>query len=296
MRTFRTLLAPLALLTLACESDVLPPPEPKESVFTIGGVRPATLMRPVEYVAGTPIPVVILLHGYNSHSGAINRYLGISRRINSDNFALILPEGSKNPNGQRFWNATDYCCDFWNTEPDDVGYLNSLYAEAAAYVATAGVYLIGHSNGGFMTYRMACESMPGLKGIMSLAGTTFDDPERCDGATPVPMLHLHGTSDGTILYGGWYRTTGAGRIHYPGAAQTVERWAGRAGCDVNAAADLGAIDLDVYIPDAETVPKRYEAGCGNGVSLELWTIEGGSHAPSFNSNVGRDVLRWLFNR
>lgn len=296
MRSFRLLLVPLALLPLACESDLPPTEEPPQSVFTIGGSRPATLMRPVDYVPGTPIPVVILLHGYNSHSGAVNRYLGIGRRINEDQFAVILPEGSKNPNGQRFWNATDYCCDFWNTEPDDVGYLNSLYQEAATYVNTDGVYLLGHSNGGFMAYRMACESMPGLKGIMSLAGTTFYDPNRCEGATPVPVLHLHGTSDPTIQYGGWYRTTGAGRIHYPGAAQTVERWAGRAGCDLGAAADLESLELVLDIPEAETHPTRYEAGCRDGVALELWTIEDGSHWPGFNSiEIGRRLIHWLFS-
>ena len=295
MRSFRLLLTPLVLAPLACESDLPPTEEPGESVFTIGAVRPATLMRPVEYVPGTPIPVVIVLHGYNSHSGAINRYLGIGRRINEEHFAVILPEGTKNPNGQRFWNATDYCCDFWNTGPDDVGYLNSLYEEAGNYVTTSGVYLIGHSNGGFMAYRMACESMPELKGIVSLAGTTYYDPDRCEGAAPVPVLHLHGTSDGTIQYGGWYRTTGAGRIHYPGAAQTVERWAGRAGCDVDAAAELESIELVLNIPDAETHPTRYEAGCEGGIALELWTIEDGSHVPGFNAvDIGRRLIHWLF--
>ena len=294
MRTFKLLLAPLALLPLACESE--PIVHETESIFTIGGLRPATLIRPLDYVAGTAIPVVIMLHGYNSHSGAINRYFGISRRVNNDHFAVILPEGSKNPNGQRFWNATDYCCDFWNTEPDDVGYLNSLYEEAADYVTRAGVYLVGHSNGGFMAYRMACESMPGLRGIVSLAGTTFDDPNRCEGANPVPVLHLHGTSDGTIWYGGGFRRAAAGDFHYPGAAQTVERLAARAGCDVDAAQDLEPIDLELNIPDAETQPSRYEAGCGNGIDLELWTIEGGSHIPSFDSNdLGRRLISWLFN-
>lgn len=296
MRSFRLFLVPLALLPLACESDLPPTEDPGESIFTIGAPRPATLIRPVDYVVGTPIPVVILLHGYNSHSGAINRYFGISRRVNNDHFAVILPEGSKNPNGQRFWNATDYCCDFWNTDPDDVGYLNSLYEEAAAYVNTNGVYLIGHSNGGFMAYRMACESMPELKGIVSLAGTTFYDPDRCEGATPVPVLHLHGTSDGTIWYGGGYRGSGTGNIHYPGAAQTVERWADRAGCNLDAAAELESIELVLNIPDAETHPTRYEAGCGDGLALELWTIENGSHAPSFSTvEIGRRMIHWLYS-
>ena len=79
MRTFKLLLAPLALLPLACESE--PIVHETESIFTIGGLRPATLIRPLDYVAGTAIPVVIMLHGYNSHSGAINRYFRLFTRI-----------------------------------------------------------------------------------------------------------------------------------------------------------------------------------------------------------------------
>lgn len=294
MRTFKLLLVSLVFLPLACVPD--PVDHEADSIFEIGGLRPATLMRPIDYVPGTPVPVVIVLHGYNSHSKAINRYFGISRRVNMDNFALILPEGSKNPDGARFWNATDYCCDFWNYDPDDAGYLESLYEEASEYVTTDGVYLIGHSNGGFMAYRMACDSMEGLKGIVALAGTEFDDRTRCDEATPVPVLHLHGTSDGTIWYGGGFRRTAAGDRHYPGAEHTVQRWAERAGCDVEAAADLDPMDLVLNIPDAETLPLRYEAGCGNGIRTELWTVEDGSHAPNFDPIVlGNLVISWLFN-
>ena len=294
MRTFRMLLVPLVLLPLACVTD--PVDHEADSIFEIGGLRPATLMRPLDYVPGTPIPVVIVLHGYNSQSKAINRYFGISRRVNMDHFAVILPEGSKNPGGARFWNATDYCCDFWDYDPDDAGYLNSLYEEAAEYVTPDGVYLIGHSNGAFMAYRMACDSMPGLKGIVALAGTEFDDRTRCDGATPTPVLHLHGTSDGTIWYGGGFRRSAAGDVHYPGASHTVQRWAERAGCDVEAAADLEPMDLVLNIPDAETLPLRYDAGCRDGIRAELWTVEDGSHAPGFDPlELGKLVLAWLFN-
>lgn len=296
MRAFRLLLVPMVLLPLGCESG-LPPLETGGSIFTIGGrLRPATLIRPRDYVVGTPIPVVILLHGYNGHSGAIDRYFGISRRVNRDQFAVILPEGTRNLSGQRFWKATDFCCDYWDYDPDDVGYLNSLYEQAAYYVATDGVYVLGFSNGGFMAYRMACESMPGLKGIVSLAGTTFHDPNRCAGATPIPVLHLHGTNDSTVWYRGGFRRSEAGDFHYPGAPEAVERWAVRAGCDVDAAQNLEPIDLVLNLPEEETLPLRYEANCGDGIRLELWTIDGGPHVPNFDSvELGRRLISWLFS-
>ena len=296
MRTFRLLLVPLALLPLGCESG-LPPLDTGGSIFTIGSrLRPATLIRPRDYVVGTPVPVVMLLHGYGGHPRAIDRYFGISRQVNHDQFAVILPRGTRNIWGERFWNATDFCCDYGNDDPDDAGYLNNLYEQAGYYVATDGVYVLGFSNGGFMAYRMACESMPGLKGIASLAGSTFHDPNRCAGATPIPVLHLHGTNDSTIWYQGGFRGSEAGDLHYPGARQAVERWAARAGCDVDAAQHLDPIDLVLSLPGEETLPLRYEANCRDGIRLELWTIDGGPHAPDFDSiEFGRRLISWLFS-
>ena len=292
MRALRWTLLPAAAVVLACDST---PPEqaPDQYKFTIGGSRPATLIRPPHYEAGTPLPVVIVLHGYGGRAVGIDRYFGISKRVNQDYFAVILPEGTTDQNGRRFWNATDFCCDFWGRNPDDVGYLNGLVEQAGDYVAASGVYLIGLSNGAFMSYRMACESMPKLRGIVALAGTSFHDAKRCERARPIPILHIHGTADATIRYNGGSRNGGA--AYYPGARETVERWASRAGCAIGAAQTLRSLDLVANIAGAETTPVRFRTGCAAGITVELWTIRRGPHVPAFNSNdIGRRLNNWLF--
>lgn len=264
-------------------------------MFIIGGDRPATLIRPLDYTAGTRLPLVIALHGYTSNSANTNRYFGLSQRVTRDRFALILPNGTRNPEGANFWNATDYCCDFWGTGVDDVGYLNGLVTEAGEHIVPDGVHLVGLSNGAFMSYRMACESMPGLRGIAAVGGTTFDDPERCAGAAPVSVLHIHGTADVVIRYGGGSSNTGT--THYPGAEETVRRWASRAGCDLSAAETLEPLDLDFTLPGAETQPLRYREGCAAGITVELWTIEQGAHVPAFDPDrIGARLIDWLFAR
>ena len=181
---------------------------------------------------------MIALHGYTRNSANTNQYFGLSQRTTRDRFALILPNGTRNPEGANFWNATDYCCDFWGSGVDDVAYLNDLVVEAGEHIIAEGVYLVGLSNGAFMSYRMACESMPGLRGIVAVGGSTFHDPERCAGAAPVSVLHIHGTADIVIRYEGGSSNTGD--THYPGAEEAVRRWAARAGCDLAAAEDPGA--------------------------------------------------------
>ena len=64
------------------------------------------------------------------------------------------------------------------------------------------VYLFGYSNGGFMAYHMACKSLPGLRAVASLAGTSYVEDSSCDGAPPGSVLHIHGTDDGAILFEG----------------------------------------------------------------------------------------------
>ncbi len=291
MKYFTWMVVPAALAVAACDST--PPEEPRPYRFTIGGERPASLTRPYEYVAGTPIPVVIVLHGYGGNSTGIDRYFGISRRLHQDHYAVILPSGTLNQSGRRFWDATDFCCDFWGDDPDDVGYLNDLVEEAADYVEPEGVYLVGLSNGGFMSYRMACESMPKLGGIVNLAGASFHDPKRCDGARPISILHIHGTADATIRYDGGSRS--GGTVRYPGARETVERWASRADCVIQAGETLDSLDLVAGIPGAETTPLRYRTGCRNGTTFELWTIRDGPHVPGFNSaELGGLLTSWLF--
>ncbi len=134
MRSSKWLVLPATLAVVACDSI---PPEPPETTFIIGGERPATLIRPRDYVAGTPIPAVLVLHGYGGNWAGIDRYFGISRRVHRDRFAVIHPSGTLNPDGRRFWNATDFCCDFWESDPDDVGYLDDLIEEAGEYVTVA---------------------------------------------------------------------------------------------------------------------------------------------------------------
>lgn len=294
MKRWWTLIGPAALVLAAiaaCREEPQATDPVNDPVRTIGGDRPATLTLPNDYEPGTAIPLVIVLHGYTGNARWTNRYFGISQRIEPDQIAVILPNGTRNENDVPFWNATDYCCDQDGSGVDDVGYLNGLVSDASEHMTVDGVYLIGLSNGGFMSYRMACESMPGLRAIAPVAGATFSDPTRCEGARPVSVLHIHGTADRVIRYAGGGGRRGAS---YPGAEESVHRWATRAGCDMEAAETMPSMDLVEVLPDEETDVTRYHAGCEDGLRVELWTIENGQHVPGFDpDDFGARVVAWF---
>ena len=250
--------------------------------------RRAALVAPFGSDPSQELPLIIALHGFGSNVWEHSQYLGLIQRINLDRFLLLMPNGTRDSDGNRFWNATDYCCDFEDSEVDDVQYLRSLIDEASELVRVGSIYAVGHSNGGFMSFRLACESLPGLAGIVSLAGSTFSDESRCDDAVPVSMLQIHGDADDVILYDG---------DEYPGAPETVMRWARRLGCDFNNAETLDDIDLDVAIQGVDTRVVRYRQGCAEGVTIEHWRIVGGEHTPQFDSElIGERVVGWLLEK
>lgn len=260
--------------------------------------RPALIVLPSGYYSGPlderpSIPLVFSLHGYSSHYMDQDSYFGLSRLVNSHNFALVLSNGKRDDTGNRFWNATDFCCGMADTKPDDVVYLTGLVEEAAEHVNIDRVFVVGMSNGGFMSYRLACESLPGLAGVVVVAGSSFSDETRCDSANPVSVLHVHGTEDDVIAFGGG-TSPDLGRGTYPAARDVVLRWARRAGCDPSAAETLPNLDLDSAVDGSETSVTRYGSGCQDGLVVELWEMDSSSHVPRLADDFGEHILGWLF--
>ncbi len=256
----------------------------------IGGERSARLLYPVD-ATERGVPLVLSLHGYSGDADAHDWYFGLSDRVLEYGFALITPQGTSDEQGNPFWNATDGCCNFYGNEVDDYAWLSGLVAEAQAAIEVSGVFVVGFSNGGFMAYRLACDGLEGLVGIVSLAGSSFGEPERCDGAAPVSVLQIHGTDDLDIPYAGTLEYEGG----YPGAVTLIERWVERAGCDVDAGVEQPSLDLEATIDGAETSVQRYREGCVDGITIELWTIAGGDHFPHFTDEWPDHLLTWLLH-
>ncbi len=288
------LLAPLVttLLLFGCGSSVSGPEFSSNPPLTLNSDRPAKVFIPTPYDPEQSYPLVILLHGFGSDGEQQNIYLGLSTHVSSKQYILVTPNGTQNAQGSRFWNATPACCDFEETGVDDVAYVRSLIAEAKETynVDHDRVYTLGHSNGGFLSYRLACEAADVITGIATIAGSTFNDPAECQPATPaVSVLAVHGTADDTIFFDGLEDA-------YPSAEDTVARLAGVAGCDTESPTTPPNLDVLTGENGDETVVTRYETGCAGGVEAELWAMEGGTHVPfNFAPEFVPMVLDWLFD-
>ena len=254
---------------------------------TIGGDRPARVVLPSTYATDRLWPVVTLLHGYGANARVQDFYFGVSALADTLGAVVVLPDGTSNSEGAQFWNATNWCCDFESTGVDDAGYLIGLLdeVEASVPVDTSRVVFIGHSNGGFMSYRLACDHADRLTGIVSLAGLEFRDASRCDPAEPVTVLQIHGTADNIVAF--------EDSNLLPSAPETAARWAERNGC--GDATEAGAIDFQLDIPGEETRTTTW-GDCARGTGVGLWVIEEGTHAPGLSDGAILAALRFALDR
>ena len=248
---------------------------------------------PSTYDDGTPMPLIVMLHGYSASGPIQESYFRFRAQQEEFGFMLAIPDGTIDNFGNRFWNATDACCNFFNSGVDDSGYLLDLIDAVAATcnVDPRLVCLIGHSNGGFMAHRMACDHSDVIASIASLAGATHNNPDDCDPDSPVHVLQIHGTNDTTIRYNG-------GSINgnqYPGAIETTEMWASLNGCAVVPDDSSPPLNLVSNISGDETLVTTYPQDCAPGGSAELWTIVGGSHTPNLSGQFAPLVIDWLLS-
>ncbi len=276
---------------IAVVADATLPDAPPPTEF--GGDRPVSLQVPSSYSADTPTPLVVALHGFFESPDYIVPLLGISNWYEEEGFLFIEPDGLANPDGNYYWNATDACCDFFDAGNNDVDYLAGLIRDiSASYnVDPKRVYLIGHSNGGFMAHRMACEHADKIAAIISFAGAGFNSPGDCSPTEPVSVAQLHGTGDQTILYaGGILIQNNANQVVYPSAAATVANWAGYNGCDVGTEVGAG-IDVNAAPGDETQVVKH--TGCPSGVDAELWTMVGTGHIVGMADESRQTFWAWF---
>jgi polyhydroxybutyrate depolymerase len=302
-RAVRAMTAAAAVLvTLACTTadDSGPPPSVAPPSMPAGGTatvlvggRQVTVHVPASYDASRPVPLVVALHGYTSEATELESYLRLTPESDRRGFVYAYPNGSADDRGEQFWNATDACCAFGGAKPDDSRYLSELITtlQAAYRTDPARVYLIGHSNGGFMSFRMACEHADQVTAIVSLNAATWNDAAQCRPSEPVSVLAIHGSADETVAFGGG----DINGVAYPSAATTISQWRGYDRC-ADAGLDGPALDLVSDLPAAETSVRAYARGCAGGSTVEAWTINGGRHVPELGPAFAPAVTGFLLSR
>lgn len=286
MGAVRTAALLCTLALAACADESAPPPE---RPIEFGGARPVSLQVPTGFQEGQRYPLLLVLHGYSANGFLQQAYFRMGDLPDRGGVLVLAPDGTKDLDGNQFWNADPACCDFGSTGVDDVAYLGGLLdAVMAAWpVDPAQVTVLGHSNGGFMAYRLACERADVITAIAGLAGHATSTGAGCAPTRPVSVLHLHGDDDGVVPY-----ETGAFMgVPSPGAVDSVAAWAARNGCTGTLAA-AGRKDLESGLAGDETFV-AVTGGCPTAGAAELWTMEGAGHVPALGPAFPTEIMAWF---
>lgn len=225
--------------------------------------RDYILYVPAIYNAATPVPLVFNLHGYTSNNVAQLFYGEFRPIADTANFILCAPNGTIDGQGNRFWDA------FGAGVVDDLGFITALIDHISAQYSIDAdrVYSTGMSNGGFMSYDLACFRSDRFAAIASVTGTmTLARLAQCNATHPTPVMQIHGTADGTVNYNGSAGVSGIEPL--------VAHWVQFNNC--NAAPTITAVP-NTSTTDGCTAERYVYTGGDAGSTVEFYKIIGGGH-------------------
>ena len=220
---------------------------------------------------GSPVPLVVDLHGYQSGSSLHTTLTALDAVADEAGFVLVTPQGTSD---QPFWNAVPHA-----DLPDDVAFVEAVIDDVAAMVCIdpARVYVDGFSNGAFLASLVACRSADRVAAVATVAGLLL--PEDCEPSRAVPILAIHGTADRYVSISGppnpalaeltWNEQS---RRAFDGLAfadvrDSASGWAALQGCE----AEPTRAEVSTHIERT-----GYD-GCDDGSVVQLYVIDGAGH-------------------
>jgi polyhydroxybutyrate depolymerase len=190
----------------------------------------------------------------------------------SNRFLVVYPDGIGPESGARLrsWNAGTCCGAAVQQKVDDLGFVRRVIdtVRASRAVLPGHVYAIGHSNGGMLAYRIACELADQVAAVGVQSGTMAI--AACPPAAPVSLLHLHGTADENVPIGGGSGARSVAGVDFPPAQPSAGAVARADGCT-----DPPVTSVDGGNPDL-TISTW--TGCAAGTGVSFVAVAGASHA------------------
>ena len=264
-----------ALLGLAATGSLRAQTTISGTIQSGGLTREYRLYVPAAYRAGTPVPLLFNLHGLGSNNIEQEAYGDFRPIADTANFLIVHPNGAPNAQlgGIRGWNTSSAI----SSTVDDVAFISALLDDIRARysVDLNRVYSTGMSNGGFMSYELACKLSARIAAIASVAGSMTPDrlqtPAACIPQHPTPILEIHGTDDNTVNYDG-----GLAFGVFPTAAipAVLDYWVKFNACTPTPS----VITLpNTSTTDYSTVERSVWSGGRNGSVVVHYKIIGGGH-------------------
>ena len=198
--------------------------------------------------------------------------------------------------GVQFWNATDTCCNSYHQGVNDVQYLTDLIKKVVLdyQLDSNRIYLIGHSAGGYMENRLACEHGEMFAGFASFAGGGYLDEKMCLHPVPNSYLQIHAVNDASVAFDSDLK-----HLDYAGGKQVIGQWINRNHC-IEGLHPTQRLDLIKAIDSDDTQEFR-ASNCAGHRDVVLWAIDAHNsalyvpHVPALKNETASKILDFLFS-
>lgn len=234
------------------------------SIIHDGLQRDYILYVPAKYTPGTPVPLILNFHGYTSNAFEQMFYGDFRPIADTAGFIIVHPMGTVDLLGNTHFNVG------WGTSTvDDLGFASDLIdtLSAAYSIDQDRIYSTGMSNGGFMSYLLACELSDRIAAIASVTGTmNVNQPPMCSPTHPMPVMEIHGTADDVVPY--------EGNILFGTTPTAIAYWVSYDHCQTPPS--ITSIP-DTDTADGCTAEHHVYVNGDNGSSVEHYKIIGGQH-------------------
>jgi polyhydroxybutyrate depolymerase len=242
-------------------STRLSPGSQSIQVMAGGLSRSFTLHVPRSYTGTSAVPLVLDFHGLHLGADLYEVFSEWDDKLDQEGYLLAIPQGIDNA-----WNVGPCCTE--SRTLDDVAFARAIVdrLHSMACVDERRIYATGYSNGGGMSFKLACDAADVFAAVAPAAFDLLEEMD-CKPSRPLSVFIFRGTNDEIVPYAGGPSTPPTlytlPEIHFLGATKTFERWAQLNGC-TDTAADSG--------PGCKT-----HSACRAGVKVTLCTTQGGGH-------------------
>jgi polyhydroxybutyrate depolymerase len=246
------------------------------------------IYKPLSVLNESNTPLLFSLHGYGSSAEFHKSYTGYESLSQQEKFIVIYPQGYKLEttlaNSSSHWNSGAWTV---GSNVDDVDFIKTIIEIISDQysIDQNRIYSTGMSNGGFMSYHLACKLSHKIAAIASVTGSmskqTFDS---CNPSHPTSVLQIHGLSDFVVPYNG---NNAVGMMPID---EVLDFWATFNACSPN---PVAVID---YFNEKGSVEFVQYDSCLNNVEVNLLRLPNMNHTwPSLNNyNISATKEIWNF--
>jgi polyhydroxybutyrate depolymerase len=232
------------------------------TLVSAGETRRYLLYVPQSYDPAVPTPLVISIHGFAEWPAHQMQISGWNDLADQYGFIVVYPSGTRFP---LRWRTNGPA----GSETDpllEVSFISALIDKLSAEynIDPARIYANGLSNGGGMSFVLACKLSERIAAIGSVSGAYLLPWEKCNPARAVPAIVFHGTADPIVPYQGG--PSDRFDVPFPAIPDWIDVLARRNGCD----------ETPLELPASGTVTGIQFTNCA--ADVVFYTIAGGGHS------------------